>query len=203
MIKLSEERSRVKEDKLKDPSLKPRYNYLTREIKRKTKGCKDQWIQNLCRDVENTHQATKSKEVYATMKTITKTPTIRRETIKSKDGRVLTDQNEVKGRWKENCEELYNEGSPFNLQETSLLPQMPMTEKEPEITRDEVVSAIKKLKHGKAPGYDNITGNELQAAGEQGVDIIHKLCKKYGQQKLSPKTGAKLSLHQSSKRKIN
>ena len=96
------------------------------------------------------------------------------QTIKKKDGKVLTDQNDVKERWKENYDELYNEGNPVNLQETKLLPQMPSTDDEPEITREEVESAIKKLKEGKAPGYDTISGEELKA--ENGVGIIHKLC---------------------------
>ncbi|XP_072023049.1 craniofacial development protein 2-like [Amphiura filiformis] len=113
VIHLSKERSKVKLKKLENPSLKPRYNYLNQEIKRKTKGCKDMWIQGLCTKVE--HQAAKSKEVYATIKVITKKPTIRMQTIKSKDGRVLTGQTEVKTRWKENYDELYNENQLGNI----------------------------------------------------------------------------------------
>ena len=55
-------------------------------------------IQKLCRGVESAHQTTKSKKVYATIKTITKMPTIRMQTIKSKDGKVLTDKDDVKER---------------------------------------------------------------------------------------------------------
>ena len=72
VLQLSEERSKLKQEKIKDPSLRPRYNFLNREIHRKTKDCKDKWLQELCSKVENAHQAAKSKEVYSTIKKIKK-----------------------------------------------------------------------------------------------------------------------------------
>ena len=107
VIKLSEERSKVKLLKKTDSSKKGKYNFLTREIKRKTKGCKDKWMKELCANVDKAHQAAKSKEVYATIKKITSKPTTRMQTVKSKEGEVLTELQEVKNRWKENYEELY------------------------------------------------------------------------------------------------
>ena len=68
VLELSNERSRVKKAKQDQPSLKPRYTFLNREIKRKTMGCKDKWLQDLCSEVENAHQAAKSREVYETIK---------------------------------------------------------------------------------------------------------------------------------------
>ena len=176
VIRLSEERSKVKQQKLTDPSKNSKYNYLTREIKRKTKGCKDRWLKELCTKVENAHQATKAKEVYSTIKKITNKPTTRMQTVKSKDGTVLTELQDVKNRWKENYKELYNSQNPINQEMVDSIPQMPDCEEEPEILREEITSAIKKLTDGKAPGYDNVAGEELKAAGEAGVDILHRLC---------------------------
>ena len=48
VINLANERSKAKQAKLQDPTKKSRYNYLSREIKRKAKGCKDTWIKSLC-----------------------------------------------------------------------------------------------------------------------------------------------------------
>ena len=91
VLDLSEERSKIKQAKQNDPSLKPRYNFLNREIKRKTRGCKDAWLQDLCSRVESAHQAAKSKEVYATIKKITKSASKRMQSVKSKTGRTLTE----------------------------------------------------------------------------------------------------------------
>ena len=96
VLELSKERSKLKQEKIKDPSLRPRYNFLNREIHRKTKDCKDKWLQDLCSKVENAHQAAKSKEVYSTIKKITKTTSTRIQSVKNKAGKVLTEQEEVK-----------------------------------------------------------------------------------------------------------
>ena len=176
VTKLSEERSKVKLLKKTDSSKKGKYNFLTREIKRKTKGCKDKWMKELCANVDKAHQATKSKEVYATIKKITNKPTTRMQTVKSKEGEVLTGLQDVKNRWKENNEELYNNQNPVNKEMTDGIPQMPSYEEEPDILRGEVTAAIKKLTDNKAPGYDNTTAEELKATGEIGVDVPHRLC---------------------------
>ena len=90
------ERKRNKTNK-RDPNKRPRYNFLTREIRRKTKGCKDKWIQDLCKKLETSRQATKSKAVYTTIKQITKKCNIRMQAVKSKDGEILTEMKDVKG----------------------------------------------------------------------------------------------------------
>ena len=174
VIKLSEERSKVMLLKKTDSSKKGKYNFLTREIKRKTKGCKDKWMKELCANVDKAHQATKSKEV--TIKKITNKPTTRMQTVKSKEGKVLTELQDVKNRWNENYEELYNNHNPVNKEMTDGIPQMPSYEEEPDILIGEVTAAIKKLTDNKAPGYDNTTAEELKATGEIGVDVLHRLC---------------------------
>jgi hypothetical protein len=177
VINLSEERSRVKQQKKTDPSKRGKYNFLTREIKRKTKGSKDNWIKDLCINVENAHQAAKTKEVYSTIKKITNKPTTRMQTVKNKEGEVLTELQDVKNRWKENYEELYNNQNPVNKEMADSIPQMPSWEEEPDILKEEVASAIKKLSDEKAPGYDNVTAEELKATGDAGIEILYKLCK--------------------------
>jgi hypothetical protein len=166
----------VKQEKLKDPTKRAKYNFLNREIKRKTKGCRDKWNQYLCVKVYKSHQAAKSKELYSAIKKITQKTTIRMQTVKSKDGQILTELNDVKDRWRENYEDLYNHQNSINEVFFSKIPQMPYMEEEPTIMRSEVTSAIKKLTEEKAPGFDCIAGEELKASGEAGINVIHKLC---------------------------
>ena len=178
VIRLSEERSRLKKDILPNPEKRPKYNFLTREIKRKTKGCKDSWLKDLCVKVENANQATKTKEVYSTIKKITNKSTIRMQTVKSKDGVILTEMKDVQNRWKETYEELYNKQNPINNVFAETIPQMANMDNEPELLKEEISSAIRKLSDGKAPGYDNITAEELKATGDTGVEILQQLCNK-------------------------
>ena len=52
--------------------------------------------------VENAQQAAKSKELNSTIKNVTKTSSTRMQSVKNKAGKVFTEQEEVKTRWKEN-----------------------------------------------------------------------------------------------------
>ncbi|XP_072039097.1 uncharacterized protein [Amphiura filiformis] len=149
VLKLTEERSKVKQERLKDNSKKPRYNFLNREIKRKCKECKEVWLQNLCKDVEHANDAKKTKEVYTTIKTITGSKSTRMRGVKDKGGEVLTDDKKIKDRWNENYEELYNQPIPSD---TSILQSLPSTSTEdiePRILKSEVELAIKRLKEIK------------------------------------------------------
>ena len=59
------------------------------------------------------------------------------QTVKSKYGQILTEIEDVKRRWKESYEELYNN-------QNEGIAQMSNMEEEPEILKEEVISAIKK-----------------------------------------------------------
>ncbi|XP_072048553.1 craniofacial development protein 2-like [Amphiura filiformis] len=59
VLELSRQRSKVKLQRLEDPTLKHKYNFLNREIKRKSKECKDNWLRELCKDVDDAHEAKK------------------------------------------------------------------------------------------------------------------------------------------------
>ena len=97
--------------------------------------------------------------------------------VKNKDRELLTDDERIKDRWKENYEDLYNQPNPKDTNILQILLNNQPSENEPAILRSEVQSAIKRLKGSKAAGDDGISAEEIKAAGEKGVDIIQKLCK--------------------------
>jgi len=48
----------------------------------------------------------------------------------------------------------------------------------------EVAAAVHRLEEKKAPSADNITAEEIQAAGEAGIDALFEFAKKtYGMKK--------------------
>ena len=100
------------------------------------------------------------------------------QTVKSKDRVILTEMKDVQNRWKESYEELYNKQNPINNVFAETIPQMANMDNEPELLKEEISSAIRKLSDGKAPGYDNITAEELKATGDTGVEILQQLCNK-------------------------
>jgi len=51
----------------------------------------------------------------------------------------------------------------------------------------EVAAAVRRLKEKKAPGTDNVTAEEIQAAGEDGIDALFELCKNIWDEEVFPK----------------
>jgi len=55
----------------------------------------------------------------------------------------------------------------------------------------EVENAIQGLKKDKSPGVDNITAEEIQAAGQVGVDALYVLCHRIWDEELFPQAWKK------------
>ena len=71
---------------------------------------------------------------------------------------------------------LYNQPNQKDTSILQILLNNQPSENEPAVLRSEVQSAIKRLKGHTAAGDDGISAEEIKAAGEKGVDIIHKVC---------------------------
>ena len=89
--------------------------------------------------------------------------------IKDKNGDMLFEKDQVAERWVEYISELYADD---NRPEKEIITEI----EGPEILQSEVENAIKKLKSGKAPGIDEIRGEELKALDSTGIQIITELC---------------------------
>ena len=85
---------------------------------------------------------------------------------------MLTDSKEVLDRWREYVEDLFRspDGHALHCDKTKA------KDLEPVPMKDEVRVAIKNLGKQKAPGIDQISAEIIQASGEAGVEIMHKLC---------------------------
>ena len=99
------------------------------------------------------------------------------KSIKDKDGNVLTEEEKIKDRWKENYADLYNMPGPSDTSIIQTIPSTQTEDTEPDILKEEVATALKHLKEGKAAGFDGISAEEMKATGEIGIDVIHKLCR--------------------------
>ena len=87
--------------------------------------------------------------------------------IKKSDGGMAVGIDEVKKRWQEYTEELYNDTRhPFDVEVTSVgLP----------IQRCEVEAAMKQMKKGKAIGEDGVAVEMVEALEEWGCDVVVQL----------------------------
>ena len=110
------------------------------------------------------------------MKTLTKQQLGKVNNIQDKDGKCLTEVEDKTKGWTEYCPELYsfqNKGDP-----SVVICQEPTEEGEFPFIRQEVESAIKTLKCGKAAGVDNVPAELITHGGQPVVDVLHAICNK-------------------------
>src|SRR3989442_1354814 len=97
------------------------------------------------------------------------------QTIKSKQGNVLMEKDEVMERWAEYVEELYKDE---NRGIDDIINMGQMKNKKYTICSEEIEAVIRDLPKGKACGSDNICAELLQCMGEKGIQIMTRLINK-------------------------
>ena len=100
--------------------------------------------------------------------------------VKNENGKLISDPELVRNRWKEYIEKLYNaEGKPDSL---NVEPATDVNDIGPCILEEEVATAIKELKNNKAEGIDEIPAELLKCMGNTAVKVFTHLCQKFMKQ---------------------
>uniref|UniRef100_A0A1Y1MCV0 Reverse transcriptase domain-containing protein n=1 Tax=Photinus pyralis TaxID=7054 RepID=A0A1Y1MCV0_PHOPY len=116
------------------------------------------------------------KLFFKMIKTLRKGKTRNTVSIRSREGEILTTDENIMNRWKEYFQELLEEAQ----EDSEEFPRAVGEQDEEEnlITLNEMMEAIRKIKLGKAPGHDKITGDMLKNLGVKGrqmlLDIFNK-----------------------------
>ena len=177
-LALTDERRKARKKAIQDSSFRHEYNHLTRSIHKGLKTDKEKWFSGKCKLLETNMQQNKRKEVFNTIKTITKgidrSPTS--SSIRSSSGELLSNPDEVKQRLFEYGKALYNHQPNIDSSCLSAPTFGPNHCSKPAILRSEIVAAVKMLKAGKAPGTDEIPGELLKHGGDCIMDQLHHIC---------------------------
>jgi len=97
--------------------------------------------------------------------------------IKSKDGKMLTNEKEIKERWMKYFEEVF-ESSPSDSDSSSETCMNDDGVNGTKISMDEIQRSIKRMKNGKAVGFDNLAAEYFK--GDSRI-ILTWLCKLFNQ----------------------
>ena len=91
--------------------------------------------------------------------------------IKDRNGRDLTEAEDIKKRWQEYTEELYKKDlhSPDNHDGV-------ITQLEPDILECEVKWALESMAMNKASGDDGIPVELFQILKDDAVKVLHSIC---------------------------
>ena len=84
------------------------YRALNQEVKKAMEKAKENWIDEQCQSIEDNLKKNNSRKAYQLVKDLTSTKKARTSTIQNKDGKSLTEDQDILKRWTEYCSELYN-----------------------------------------------------------------------------------------------
>ena len=125
-------------------------------------------VSQQCKEIEN-NLTVDSKYMHSKIKDIKGTKGCTASNcIKAKDGNLLMEREDVLNRWSEYIEDLFQDDRG----------EKPIIKKDmdgPPILKEEVSAAIRKMKHGKAVGPDNIPIEVFAVLEDIGIDFLTKL----------------------------
>ncbi|XP_072025344.1 uncharacterized protein [Amphiura filiformis] len=169
---MADERRQVKSRGIQTEKDKRQYKDHRRRIQRRTRQDKQDFLERKCKEVESHSSTNHSRDLFRAVKEITGKKTPKLDVIKDEDDKSLTESDQIKQRWQQYCQGLYASKDGLG----GATEPLEVDEVEPDILRSEVVMAMKKMRTDKAPGYDDIPAELIKETGEEGVDVMHKLC---------------------------
>ena len=114
--------------------------------------------------------------------------------IKDRNGRDLTEAEDIKKRWQEYIEELYKKDlhDPDNHDGVII-------DLEPDILKCEVKWALESITTNKAGGGDGIPFELFQILKDDAVKVLHSVCQQIWKTQLWPQDWKKVSFHSNPK----
>ena len=115
------------------------------------------------------------KLFYKIVKNLRKPKQITMQQIKNKNGKILNEENTIMNRWKEYFETLLSITTDTRKIEErdNEIPKTELTiTSEDNISEQEILESIRKLKRGKAGGHDTITPEMIKQMGSKGLEML-------------------------------
>ena len=148
------------------------YQALDRQVDKRCKEAKREWLETKCQNIERYSKSQHTRAMFEEINSIIKPSRSRTagRCIKNKEGKILFEKEDIKRRWTEYIEELFQD-------DRDQLPT-PSNNRGPQITKHETENALYKIKDGKAPGLDEIPIEMLKALEDFGIEKLTDLFNK-------------------------
>ena len=98
----------VERKEVKSKGEKERYSYLNAEFQRIARRDKKAFLRNQCKEIEENNRMGKTRDLFKKIRDAKETFHAKMVTIKDRDCVDLTEADNIKNRWQEYIEELYN-----------------------------------------------------------------------------------------------
>ena len=139
----------VKRREAKSRGKKERYSHLNAEFQRIARRDKKTFLSDQCKEIEENNRKRKTRDRFKKIRDTKGTFLAKMSSIKDRNGMDITEAEDIKKRWQEYTEELYEEDlhEPDNHNGV-------ITHLEPDILECEVKWALESITTNKASGGD-------------------------------------------------
>ena len=136
---------------MKSKGEKERYSHLNEEFQRKSRRDKKAFLSDQCKEIEENNRMGNTRDLFKNIRDTKGTFHEKMGSIKDRNGRDLTEAEDIKKRWQEYTEELYKKDlhDPDNQDGV-------ITHLEPDILECEVKLGLGNITVNKASGSDGI-----------------------------------------------
>ena len=141
----------VKRREAKSEGEKERYKHLNAEFQRRARRDKKAFLSKQCKEIEENNRMGKTRNLFKKIRDTKGTFYAKMGSLKDRNGRDLTEAEDIKKRWQEYIEELYKK----DLHDPSNHDGV-ITDLEPDILECEVKWALGSITTNKACGGDGI-----------------------------------------------
>jgi len=176
-LKLIEARRSLKKYKSRTSDDRQAYYQAKAEVQRHIRQDKKAWLEDQCTQVEQGLQHNNSKNAFKIVKNLRKEFPPKHRNIHDKMGKVLSDLDDIKARWKRYTESLYEDKDSIQHRDSAST-EATDQDKAMLILIDEDRDAIRRLPRDKAAGYDNLPAELLKLYSSVIERLFCTLCNK-------------------------
>uniref|UniRef100_A0A670JNS7 Reverse transcriptase domain-containing protein n=1 Tax=Podarcis muralis TaxID=64176 RepID=A0A670JNS7_PODMU len=148
-----------------------RYRKLNADFQRIARRDKKAFLNEQCKEIEENNRMGKTRDLFEKIGDMKGTFRAKISIIKDKSGKDLTEAEDIKKRWQEYTEELYQKEI-----DVSYTPGSVVADLEPDILESEVKWALESIANNKASGSDDIPAELFKILKDYAVKVLHSIC---------------------------
>ena len=161
----------MKRREAKSKGEKERYKHLKAEFQTIARRDKKAFFSDQCKEIEKNNRMGKTRDLFKKIRDTKGIFHAKMGTIKERNGRDLTEAEDIKKRWQENTEELYRKylHDPDNHDGV-------ITNLESDIIECKVKRALGSIIMNKASGSEGIPAELFQILKDDAAKVLHSIC---------------------------
>ena len=165
-LQIAEERREVKGNGDKE-----RNTHLNAEFQRIARRDKKAFFSNQCKEIEEKNRMGKTRDLFKKIRDTKGTFHAKMGSIKDRNGRDLTEAEDIKKRCQEYTDKLYKRYLHNPDDHNGVI-----THLEPDVLECEVKGALESITMNKASGGDGVPVELFQILKDDAVKVLHSIC---------------------------